>query len=360
MKKISLLGCGLVGAFIAKELYKIEDIDLTIYDYNLDNINIKSDIVDDLDFKKLDLSKPNNLKKATQGADIVINALPGSLGYKALEVSIKNKCKVVDISFMPENFEDLNDLAIKNKTSAVVDFGFAPGVCHMVVAKHMRDLQYLDQSTIWVGGLPQREEDEYKAVFSPIDVVEEYTRSARFRSANMLMTELPFACKYINSRRSDIDNIVGFASDGLRSLLRLPIPNLFEYTYRYEKHFNKMKNLMEDGFFKPENIEATAKILTEKWKMPLDYDDISILDVYSSRGDTEIMFSMTDVATEEDHSMARTTGLPVIALVRMFLKGYNPKPGVIVPEKTDEKVLQNVLEIYQEYGIMFSETKKGV
>jgi saccharopine dehydrogenase-like NADP-dependent oxidoreductase len=321
MKKVAVLGAGLVGSFIAKELAK--NYAVTVYDY----VNFVTGVPS----IRCNLKNESRVKNAIKDKDLVVNALPGSMGFNTLQTCINAEKNVVDISFMPEDFTLLDNLAKEKKVTAVVDFGFAPGISHVIVGN---DLSYLGKNlkkcVIYVGGLPKDEKDEYKAVFSPRDIVEEYTRPARYKKAKKILEEEPFECCYTAP-----NNIPAFCSDGLRSLLNLPIDTIVEFTLRYQKHFNKMRYLKEDGFFKPENIEQTAKVLADKWKMCYNDRDISYLEVhsYSSDGYCHIT-KITDEYDEKTntHSMARMTGLPAVFMATQILEGNYGKKGIIVPE----------------------------
>jgi lysine 6-dehydrogenase len=97
---------------------------------------------------------------------------------------------IVDISFFPENALDLDELALSKGVTAVVDFGVAPGMMHFILGYHNKTMQ-IDSFTCYVGGLPVERTYpyEYKAPFSPIDVIEEYTRPARLVENGKVVTK---------------------------------------------------------------------------------------------------------------------------------------------------------------------------
>ena len=87
---------------------------------------------------------------------------------------------VVDISFSPENLSQLSDVAIQNNVTAIYDAGVAPGLPNYLIGYYNNKIN-IKNFTYYVGGLPLNPEPpfNYKAPFSPIDVIEEYTRPAR-------------------------------------------------------------------------------------------------------------------------------------------------------------------------------------
>ena len=89
---------------------------------------------------------------------------------------------VVDIAFYSENPFDLDALAKKKGVTAIVDCGVTPGMSNLLIGHVHEYLDRTDSILIYVGGLPEtrRWPFDYRAVFSPIDVIAEYTRPARY------------------------------------------------------------------------------------------------------------------------------------------------------------------------------------
>ena len=103
------------------------------------------------------------------------------MGYQTLQEIISAGKNVVDISFFPEDPFGLDDLAREKGVTAIVDCGVAPGLCNIIAGYVAEKISEPSYYHCYVGGLPEIREwpYEYKAVFSPTDVLEEYTRPAR-------------------------------------------------------------------------------------------------------------------------------------------------------------------------------------
>ena len=86
-------------------------------------------------------------------------------------------------------------LARERGATAVVDCGVSPGLSNFFVGRSARDFNEVEDVRIYVGGLPfaRRWPFEYAAVFSPADVVEEYTRPARIFEEGRLVTRPPLS-----------------------------------------------------------------------------------------------------------------------------------------------------------------------
>ncbi|HZG00514.1 MAG TPA: saccharopine dehydrogenase C-terminal domain-containing protein, partial [Chitinophagales bacterium] len=185
MKNVTVLGSGMVGRTIAKDLatrYKV-----TVADLHQGNLDLLHSGVEKI---KTDLSKAENVEDAVRNADLVIGAVPGFMGYRTLETVIQAGKNIVDISFFPEHALDLDALAKKQNVTAVVDCGVAPGMDNVLYGFHYHRME-VRSFTCMVGGLPRERAlpFQYKAPFSPIDVLEEYTRPARLMENGVVVTK---------------------------------------------------------------------------------------------------------------------------------------------------------------------------
>ena len=108
--KITVLGAGLIGSAIVKDLAKDRQHSVTAVDINekhlahLDEDATVSTIMADLQ----DTSTIGSLVAET---DLVICAVPGYMGFTTLKSIIEAGKNVVDISFFPEDPMELDDLA---------------------------------------------------------------------------------------------------------------------------------------------------------------------------------------------------------------------------------------------------------
>ncbi len=179
-KEIVVLGAGLVGSAIIYDLALEKEFQVTAADINPQALN-KAARIQGVITKQADLSDPEIIQSLVEDADLVICAVPGFMGYKTLQEIISAGKNVVDISFFPEDPFGLDDLAREKGVTAVVDCGVAPGLCNIIAGYVDDRMTKPSYYHCYVGGLPQIREwpYEYKAVFSPIDVLEEYTRPAR-------------------------------------------------------------------------------------------------------------------------------------------------------------------------------------
>ena len=349
MKKIAVLGCGLVGSAIVNDLAR-----------NLQNHIIAADALgrhfekfkgkDNVECIQTDLGNNQNLSMTVSGADLVINALPGFMGFSTLKNLILLKKNVVDISFMPENFLELDELAKAHQVTVVADMGVAPGMSHLLAARSCALLDKAHEVLIYVGGLPRKREwpFEYKAVFSPADVLEEYTRPARLKR-NGKIVEMKALSERELLHFEPLGTLEAFNSDGLRSLLHsLDVPDMAEKTLRYKGHAELMEIFRECGFFDQQPIEIqgqpvkpidlTSRLLFERWKLHPGEADYTIMRIQvkglKNGKTTTLIYDLVDEydPAEGIHSMARTTGFAATAVADLMLRGKISAFGVLPPE----------------------------
>jgi lysine 6-dehydrogenase len=344
--KIIVLGAGMVGSAMAVDLAK--DHEVTCADINEDTLHALGAKYK-IDTLKCDFSKTNEIAKCVASFDLVIGAVPGFLGFNMLNTVIEAGKNIVDISFFSEDAFLLDELAKKNNVTAIVDCGVAPGMCNIIAGYH-NSLQPITFYECLVGGLPvvRTKPFEYKAPFSPIDVLEEYTRPARYVENGIdIIKEALTDVEQINF--DGVGTLEAFNTDGLRSLLlTMPhVKNLKEKTLRYPGHADLMRGFRETGFFSKEKIkikgaevvpiELVSKLLFEKWKYHEGEEEFTVMRVVID-ADKRYVYHLLDRTDKETStsSMARTTGYTCTAAANLILKNKFNRKGICPPEYIGE------------------------
>lgn len=349
MSTIIVLGAGMVGSTMAIDLAKNHNVTLT--DFNKSALDLAESECSSLLIKELDVTDKEKLQNNIQPFDLVVCAVPGFLGFKTLKAIIEAKKNVIDISFFPENSLELDALAKEMNVTAIVDCGVAPGMGNIILGYHNEQLKLTDFECL-VGGLPKIKKwpFNYKAPFSPVDVIEEYTRPARYvENGNLVVKEALSDCEFVDF--DGVGTLESFNSDGLRSIIyTMPhIKNMKEKTLRYPKHIEYIQVLKESGFFSEEKInvngveisplEFSSKILFNEWKLGSTEKEITVMRITLKGKDSEgkaktIIYSLHDEYCDETQtsSMARTTGYTATAAANLFLDGLFDEKGVFPPE----------------------------
>ena len=346
---VLILGGGLIGGPMALDLSQYQDINVSVADIS-DKILKRFESMDNIKTVKQDFSDTKQLSSLISGHDMVISAVPGFMGYKTLKTIIEAGKNVVDIAFFPEDAFGLDSLAKEKNVTAIVDCGVAPGMSNMLMGYADYLLDKTETGIIYVGGLPEERvlPWEYKAVFSPIDVLEEYIRPV-FNIENGKLVEKQALSEAELIDFPHIGTLEAFNTDGLRSLVKtLDIPDMKEKTMRYPGYIDKLIFLRENGFFDDKAvlingkeirpIDLTAKLLLPQWELKQGEADLTIMKVQVSgikddkpKTYTWNLFDKYDHKTEI-HSMARTTGYTATTVLRMLKQGMFDKKGIIPPE----------------------------
>ncbi len=377
MHSIIVLGAGMVGSAIAIDMAKNHSV--TITDFNQLALTKAQQKCNNLQTILLDITNKIALQKTIKPFDLVICAVPGFLGFETLKSIIEVEKNVVDISFFPENSLELDTLAKEKSVTAIVDCGVAPGMGNIILGYYNEKLKLTDFECL-VGGLPKVKKWPfcYKAPFSPVDVIEEYTRPARYIENGVMVTKEALTdCEYVNFE--DVGTLESFNSDGLRSIIfTMPhIKNMKEKTLRYPGHAEYIKVLKESGFFnekklvlngvKVSPLDFTSKILFNEWKLDEIEEEITVMRITlkgTTKNDKEktIIYNLHDEYCKETNisSMSRTTGYTATAAANLFLNGLFNEKGIFPPELVGKhkECFDYIVSYLKERKVLYNKDEK--
>ncbi len=348
--RVVVLGAGLVGSPMALDLAKDPSFEVTVADVREEPLAALVAVNSRIRTRQADLSDLALLRSLVEEADIVLSAVPGFMGYRTLETLVRAGKRVVDIAFFAEDPLPLDAVAKETGATAIVDMGVGPGMSSVLAAHASSQLDTTTSIITYVGGLPRVRKWpwEYKAVFSPLDLIEEYLRPARYiENGHLVVRPALSDPEYIDF--PEVGTLVAFNTDGLRTMAQtMKVPNMKEKTLRYPGHIEKIAVLRESGFFgsdpidvggvKVRPIDVTAKLLFPMWKLEPGEADITVMKVViegtKSGKKCRITYDLFDTydPITNVHSMARTTGYTATAAVRMLAKGLFTDTGVFAPE----------------------------
>ena len=367
--QIAILGAGMVGRAMAIDLqqkYSVTSFDVS--EQSLDILSKKNKLIKTV---KSDLSNFENYPTLLQNFDYVICAVPGFMGYNALQAIINAGKNVVDISFFREDALTLDNLAKQKNVTAIVDCGVAPGMSNLILGYHNANMTITNFECM-VGGLPKKRVKpfEYKAPFSPIDVLEEYTRPARYVENSCIISKPALSdAELLNFE--PIGTLESFNTDGLRSILFTMghIPNMKEKTLRYPGHIDLMKGLIAAGFLSTEKInglattpmEFTSKLLFNQWKLGEEEPEFTLMQINISDKTKTITYNLYDEydATTKTSSMSRTTGYTATAALNMLIDGQFKDKGVFPPELVGkyENCFNYMLGYLKERNVLYTKSE---
>lgn len=373
--KVAVLGGGLVGGVIARDLARDGEFEVTVADVSeatLARLNDAPGVTPVL----ADLADAAAIRRVVAGQDIVVGAVPGHMGFATLRQVIGSGTPVVDISFFPEDALALDALARERGVCAVVDCGVAPGCSNLILGRMESELEPVERFVCYVGGLPVERTWpwEYKAPFSPADVIEEYTRPARYVANGALVT-MPALSEPELVEFPGVGTLEAFNTDGLRSLIAtVKAPFMVEKTMRYPGHIEKIRVLRESGFFATEPVmvggvpvrplDLASRLLFPLWQFGPGEEDLTAMRVVvegtSAGRRVRRTFEMLDRydRVTKTSSMARTTGYTCAAGVRLLARGLWGRKGVSPPEflGRERTCYEFVMADLAARGVAFRET----
>ncbi|HRE67333.1 MAG TPA: saccharopine dehydrogenase C-terminal domain-containing protein [Cyclobacteriaceae bacterium] len=369
MKKVVVLGAGLVGKAIAIDLSK--NFDVTSADINEQALAELSTL--GIQTQKADIANASDLQALVKPFDLVVGAVPGFMGFETCRQVIEAGKNMVDISFFPEDPFLLDDLARKKNVTIITDCGVAPGMGNVMLGYQNKKMRVTSYECL-VGGLPLVREwpYEYKAVFSPIDVIEEYVRPARYvQNGGLVIKEALSDPELVHF--DEVGTLESWNSDGLRSLLKTMnhIPDMIEKTLRYPGCIEYLRMLRETGLFSKEEIEVkgvrirpidlTARLLFPKWKLKPGEEEFTVMRIRISGEENgqekKIQYHLLDRTDKTTHtlSMARTTGYTCTAAVHLVMNKLFTRKGISPPEYLgeEEQNFQFMIDYLKARGVIY-------
>ena len=377
--KILIIGSGYIGSVIAQDLTEtLSSAEITISDGELEKAEVVASNIgrDNIRCIELNGSDHQSLISTLKGFDIAVGLTPGRVGYDVVKASIQAGVDIVDLSYMPQDPVTLNEEAIRKGTTVIPDCGVAPGLSHILVGRAASRLNKVREALILVGGIPEVPIPPlgYKVTWCAEDLVEEYVREAKIiKGGRQVIVKALDGLEEIDF--PGIGRLEAFYTDGVRTLHHTlkGVENMWEKTLRYPGHAEKIKLLMDLGFFdgKPVNVrginvtpqEFTTMLLERRLSMPGTKDIVAMkIEVIGDRERSEITYTyhLLDRYDEERKitAMARTTAYTASIIIQLLAKQEISEKGVIPPEKLGMKkeVFDKIMVELKKKGIKIIET----
>ncbi|MGE3106746.1 MAG: saccharopine dehydrogenase C-terminal domain-containing protein [Phycisphaerales bacterium] len=360
---IIVLGAGMVGSVIAADLAREPGFSITVADARAEALErtratVARVAAASVSTARADLSDPRALAHTIGPFDLVVGALASTIGFQSLKTIIECGKNFADICFMPQDYLSLDSLAKSRGVTAIVDCGVAPGMSNMISGFAAASLNPCSNLEIYVGGLPvhRRWPFDYKAAFSPYDVIEEYTRPARLvEHGKVVIREALSEPQLIDLPH--VGTLEAFNTDGLRSLAyTLSIPFMKEKTLRYPGHIELMRAFRHTGLFshdpirvggsigQPDSgalvrpIDLISALMFPKWTYDPGEPDLTVMRVIADGvrdgRPVRLVYDLFDTLDPASGftSMSRTTAFPCAIAARLLASGRLASPGVIPPE----------------------------
>ncbi len=332
--KILLLGCGNIGRYIYTHLSNRHEV------------------------TSVDKQTPcpggflgNALEVPLGGFDLVINALPGFLGYRASERALEAGLDTIDVSFYAEDPLTLHDVAVESGARYVPDAGIAPGLSNVLAGRLVAEMNNVETLGIYVGGIPEVPVGPlgYSITWSPSDLLEEYVRPARIVREGVVVEVDPLGD--VELIQTPLGLLEAFYTDGLRTLVKtLKVRNMFEKTLRWPGHVEKVRLLRDLGFLSTEG-DPPPLLVTTRLLSRLKYDvrDVVYMKVVGV-GVRKLQYEVFVKSRDGWTAMQIATGSVAVGMT-YIIKDLKPGATPLEYVGMSEEFSQRLLNIVKQHGV---------
>ncbi|BAB60436.1 hypothetical protein [Thermoplasma volcanium GSS1] len=368
-----VFGSGQIGSSVALNL--VDGMDVTVADRDPTNLRkIQDNIGSRVSVIQVDALR-DDIKHIISDYDIVVSALPGSVGFQFAKSIAPFGVRMIDISYYEDDVFLLDDVAKKSSSVIVPDIGFAPGISNVLVGHFSYELEDVKDVHIYVGGIPEKRIGglDYVITWSVEGLLDEYTRPVHIvQNGSITQVEPLSGLEKINIQK--YTDLEAFYTDGLRTLGKTirASGSMWEKTVRYSGHAEKIRLLKDLGFFSRKKVKVgnseiapfdfTAEIFRNNLSMS-GVKDVSLMyvKVTGTRNGDIVKHEASMVAPYDEKrkrsSMANVTSVPASATADFLSKNEIGKYGVVAPEilGKDENFYKQFINYLGQYGIIISE-----
>jgi len=349
--RIAVIGAGMMGSAIAWDLARSEDVDeVVVADISTARLSaVKGRLGEKGTTRRMDVTDGVGLGRLLRSCDVAVSALPHGAVHPVDLAAVECGAKMVNTAFEDEQMA-LDKRAKENGSVLIPGCGVAPGLSNILVAEGARSMDLAEEGHVYVGGLPQNPEPplSYRLVFSVRGLIREYLSARVIRDGEVRSVE-PFGEVTKVRFREPIGGLEAFFTDGLGSSIFTlkSLRQLDERTLRYPGHAERIKFLIDAGFFSRERVLVGGRQVA-----PVDVSE-AVLQKVLTRGDpmdvtvmrvetlgrkggkkVKVTFELIDYYDRESAvtSMGRTTGFTAAVVARMLGRGEIAGTGVLPPE----------------------------
>ncbi|MFJ7668652.1 saccharopine dehydrogenase family protein [Lysinibacillus sp. NPDC097195] len=357
--KVVVLGAGLMGKEVARDLIKNNNVERVI----LGDIDVKTaqNFVDTLNTDKVEVvelhaENDDSLTSVIAKGNVVVNALFYSFNERVARAAIEAGVHSVDlgghIGGVTDKILALHEEAQAKGVTIIPDLGVAPGMVNILAGYGATKLDEVASIKLYVGGIPTEPKPplHYTRVFSLEGVFDHYTQPSKMIQKGKL-EEVPSLSGIEPIYFDGFGVLEAFYTSGGISTLYKTFPNVhtLEYkTIRYKGHAEKFKLLADLGFLdasnsvEVENQEVPVRaVVREALKKKLELGtkpDAVLLRVIvaGEKAQQQVTYEYELVVrkdmTNNETAMARATANTISVVAQMIGEGTITKRGVFAPE----------------------------
>ena len=356
MTRYVIVGAGFQGRACAFDMLRNPEVaEVVLCDASADNLASAKAFLSKVSkgrakFKKLDASKPAEVKKAVKGFSAMVSCVPYFLNLPLAKAAVAARVHYVDLGGNTDIVKQeiaLHPQAVKAGVCVLPDNGLGPGMISTLAVHGMSMLDETDEVLIRDGGLPQKPVPpmNYMLTFSEHGLINEYVAPAQALRDGKVV-EIPGL--------SEVETLVvpglgtfeaAHAAGGLSTLAETyagKVRTMDNKLIRYPGHCAVINAMAAMGFFDEAPVEIrkgvklaprelAAKLFRRHFHRPGDLDMVMIHNTVRGLKDgrrAEVVHTLIDRADPANGmtAMMRTTGFPASIVAQMAGEG-RIKPG---------------------------------
>ena len=357
--KVVVLGAGLMGKEIARDLVASVDVDkIYLADVNTGPAQefVTSLNTDKVEVVQLDADSEDDLRNVMSKGNVVINALFYTFNERVVRAAIDIGVHSVDlgghIGGITEAVLRLNGDAARKGVTVIPDLGVAPGMINILAGYGASKLDSVDSIKLFVGGIPTEPEPplHYTQVFSLDGVFDHYTEPSKMiQKGELTIVESLTGIEPIYFEEFGVLEAF-YTSGGISTLYKtFPDVKTLEYkTIRYKGHAEKFKLLADLGLLDKTNKvevdgqevnvrEVTREVLKKKLELGNKVDAVLLRAMISGEKQEQQVSYEYEMVVRKDveknvTAMARATASTISAVAQMIGRGVITERGVLAPE----------------------------
>lgn len=326
-----------------------------------------------------DAARVSVLTAAVRGHDGALSALPSSLNPVAARVAVACKSHWVDLGNPLNDTRKILDLsarAEKNGVAVVPDCGLSPGLCNVLAARGLEQMESPDEVRLYGGDLPEtpRPPLGHKLTGNVNGVLESYFGRTVAIDRGRVIDLVPF------SEREEIDFgpplgvLEAFVTGGATSTAPWThegrVGRYIFKTLRFPGHYEKVRALKDLGLLDehPLKVDGVSVVprrlftaLAEpRLRFPGDRDQALLRVIVRGRKNgrpAAVSYDLWEKGTTEWTALQRTAGVSAAVILEMLVGGAVTVRGAAPVEKNFPAA--EIIEALRRRGLTIKETWAG-
>ncbi|MEX2400345.1 MAG: saccharopine dehydrogenase C-terminal domain-containing protein [Rhodothermales bacterium] len=375
--RITVIGAGLIGSAIARELNDREGVtQIQILDARARSLQelhaeIKSSKLRSF---QVDVRDFNVLEPILRGSDCVIGCALPEVNPILAETCLNLGIHFCDLGGNDEIVEKelaLHDRARQKSVWIVPNCGLAPGLVNVLCLAGIEQFDEVEFAHLRVGDVPLYPEPpfNFRISWSAEKIIDDYTHPVQLIEKGKVRTAEPLSRLEPISFPEPFGSMESFCTAGglstLTDELADKVKTLDHKTIRWPGHANQMHALLELGFGEDRSIDVRTHltyrdILVRRMRKRLGgtYEDAVLMRVViKGKKDGEkktLVYEMVDLFDRETEisAMKRCTSIPAAAAAYLIATGSIKGGGAVPPENCVPK--EEYLKIIAERGLDIS------